>query len=75
MPTALNTKSNKSYSIESIKRGINRHLKNLPYNKKFDKGPGFIDSNANNFKAVLVDLKKSGKGDVPHYPHHIVVSL
>ena len=56
-------------SLESIRHGINRYLKNPPFNSKMDiiKDAAFNDSNTN-FKAVLAELKRSGKGDVEHYP-------
>jgi hypothetical protein len=59
----------KANSLEGIRHGINRYLKNPPFNKKIDiiKDPGFTDSNTC-FKAVLAETKRVGKGDVEHYP-------
>ena len=61
--------SYKITSMEGIRHGINRYLKNPPFNKRFDiiKDSEFVGSNIN-FKAVLVELKRTGKGDVVHYP-------
>ena len=59
----------KENSMESIRHGLNRYLKNPPHNKTFDiiKDPKFTNSNTN-FKAVMIELKRQGKGDVEHYP-------
>lgn len=56
-------------SLEIIRHGLNRHLKNPPFNKKCDiiKDPAFTDSNTC-FKTVLAETKRVGKGDVQNYP-------
>ncbi|XP_053398292.1 uncharacterized protein LOC128556690 [Mercenaria mercenaria] len=61
--------SYKINSLESVRHGINRHLKNPPHNKNFDiiKDQRFVKSNTN-FKAVCMELKRDGNIDVEHYP-------
>ncbi|KAK3088596.1 hypothetical protein FSP39_021124 [Pinctada imbricata] len=56
-------------SLESIRHGINQHLKCPPFNRKTDiiKDSAFTDSKTC-FKAVLAETKRIGKGDVEHYP-------
>ncbi|KAK3086405.1 hypothetical protein FSP39_017969 [Pinctada imbricata] len=55
-------------SMESIRHGINRYLRSPPFNKTFDiiKDGSFGESNQN-FKAVLAELKRVGKGSVTHH--------
>ena len=59
----------KANSLESIRHGINRHLKSPPFNRKCDiiKDSSFTDSNTS-FKAAMAELKRLGKGDVTHFP-------
>ncbi|XP_063404526.1 uncharacterized protein LOC134687991 [Mytilus trossulus] len=59
----------KTSSLESIRHGLNRHLKAPPNNKVFDisKDTAFRYANMS-FDAARAELKQSGKGNVQHYP-------
>ncbi|CAG2223465.1 unnamed protein product [Mytilus edulis] len=59
----------KTSSLESIRHGLNRHLKAPPNNKVFDiiKDAAFRYANMS-FDAARAELKQAGKGNVQHYP-------
>jgi len=56
-------------SLENIRHSLNRYLQAPPFLKTFDlmKGEDFRDANVN-FRAVLAELKREGKGSVDHHP-------
>ena len=59
----------KMTSFESIRHSLNRYLQAPLFNKTFDivKDEEFRNANVN-FRAVMADLKREGKGSVDHHP-------
>jgi hypothetical protein len=59
----------KSSSLENVRHGLNRYLKDPPHYKQFDiiKDTAFTNANAN-FKAAMAELKRLGLGATDHYP-------
>ena len=55
-------------SLENIRHSLNRYLQAPPYKRNIDliKGVEFRESNIN-FRAVLAELKREGKGFVQHH--------
>jgi hypothetical protein len=56
-------------SLENIRHSLSRYLQAPPFLKTFDlvKVEDFRDANVN-FRAVLAELKREGKGSVDHHP-------
>ena len=59
----------KMNSLENIRHSLSRYIQAPPFLKTFDlvKGEDFRDANVN-FRAVLAELKREGKGSVDHHP-------
>ncbi|KAK3102823.1 hypothetical protein FSP39_014200 [Pinctada imbricata] len=55
-------------SLENIRHSLNMYLQSPPFNRTFDliKGLEFSESNIN-FRAVLAELKREGKGAIDHH--------
>jgi hypothetical protein len=56
-------------SLENIRHSLSRYLQAPPFLKTFDlvKVEDLRDANVN-FRAVLAELKREGKGSVDHHP-------
>ncbi|XP_021362124.1 uncharacterized protein LOC110455972 isoform X2 [Mizuhopecten yessoensis] len=59
----------KTSSLEQFRYSLNRYLRSPPFNKQYDiiKDCEFSEANVN-FKAVMCELKRMGKGETEHYP-------
>ncbi|XP_060080750.1 zinc finger protein 718-like [Ylistrum balloti] len=59
----------KTSSLEQFRYSLNRYLRSPPFNKQYDiiKDCEFSEANVN-FKAVMNELKRMGKGETEHYP-------